>query len=243
MLIIKNLSVKVADKLVVDGLNLAVGRGELAVLMGPNGSGKSSLAATLMGHPDYIITDGTIYLADQNITNLLPHERAKLGLFLAFQHPTAIAGLQVFTFLKTIYESCTGNVVSVPMFEELLSQNLALVGLHKSFIYRDVNSGFSGGEKKRFEILQFLLLQPRLAIIDEIDSGLDVDALKIVADIISVSKKNNPQLTIVLITHYNRVINLLQPDSVHIMQQGCLVKSGTVGLVKQIESSGYENLI
>jgi Fe-S cluster assembly ATP-binding protein len=242
LLKIKNLSVKIAGNLVLNNLNLEVNSGSFEILMGPNGSGKSSLAATLMGHPDYEIITGEIYLADQNITKLSTHERAKLGLFLAFQHPKAIAGLPVFSFLKTIYEAYTGNTIPVPEFENLLNKKLDLVGLDKSFVHREVNVGFSGGEKKRLEILQFLLLQPRLAMIDEIDSGLDVDALKLVANAINIAKQNNPRLTIILITHYNRIVDFLCPDNVHIMQQGKLVKSGDLLLVKQIETAGYEDL-
>ena len=242
MLIIKNLSVKIADKLVINQLNLEIKPGNCAILMGPNGSGKSSLAKTLMGHPDYEIISGEIFFKDQNITKLLVHERAKLGLFLAFQQPKSIAGLQVFNFLKTIYEAYTGQTLAVPEFENLIFQKLELVGLDRSFIYREVNTGFSGGEKKRFEILQFLLLQPDFAIIDEIDSGLDVDALKLISQALLIAKTQQPSLTILLITHYNRILNFLQPDRVHIMQHGQLTKSGDMALAKQIEINGYEGL-
>lgn len=242
MLVIKNLSVQVEDKLVISGLNLKINLGECAILMGPNGSGKSSLAKTLMGHPEYKIIDGEIIFKNQNITQSLTFERAKLGLFLAFQQPQSIAGLQVFNFLKTIYESYTGKTLSVIDFEELVFQKLEMVGLDKSFIYREVNTGFSGGEKKRFEILQFLLLQPDFAIIDEVDSGLDVDALTLVAQAFAIVKKHQPGLTILLITHYNRIVNLLQPDSVHIMQKGHLAESGNISLANKIELYGYERL-
>lgn len=243
MLSIKNLSVKVADTLVIDNCNLEIKNGVSAILMGPNGSGKSSLAKTLIGHPDYQIAHGEIYFKDYNITNWLPHERAKIGLFLAFQQPRAIAGLQVFNFLKTIYEAYTNITIGALDFHKLLLEKIELVGLDKSFIDREVNVGFSGGEKKRFEILQFLLLQPELAIIDEIDSGLDVDALKLVAQALLIAKKQRPNLTILLITHYNRILNFLHPEIVHIMQQGKIIKSGNMNLVKQIELHGYENLI
>lgn len=242
MLSIKNLAVQIAGKPVVDNVNLEIKAGELAILMGPNGSGKSSLAMVLMGHPDYTITAGAIYFNNQDITNLAVHERAKLGLFLAFQHPRAIAGLQVFSFLKTTYEVFTGKIMDVRDFENLLLKNLELVGLDKSFIYRDVNSGFSGGEKKSFEILQFLLLQPKLAIIDEIDSGLDIDALKLVAQAINFAKKKCPELSIILITHYSRIINFLEPETVYVMQHGKLVKSGDIFLANQIEQFGYDQI-
>lgn len=243
MLNIKNLNIKVSDHLVINEFDLQIKLGSCVVLMGPNGSGKSSLAKTLMGHPDYRVISGEIYFKDQNITTLLPHERAKLGIFLAFQQPSAIAGLQVFNFTKNIYEACTGKAISVPEFEILLLEKLNLVGLDRSFIYRDVNTGFSGGEKKRFEMLQCLLLQPKLAILDEIDSGLDIDALKLFSQIINLLRKKDPDFTILLITHYNRVLDFLQPDSVHIMQDGKLIRSGDFNLAKQIELNGYENLI
>lgn len=243
MLIIKNLCVQVENKLVIDRLNLEIQAGSSAILMGPNGSGKSSLAKTLMGHPDYKIISGQIYFKDHDITQSLPHERAKLGLFLAFQQPRSITGLQLFNFSKTIYEAYTGQIIGAPEFENLLLQKLELVGLDHSFMYREVNVGFSGGEKKRFEILQFLLLLPNFAIIDEIDSGLDIDALKLVAQALRIAKQARPDLTILLITHYNRILDFLQPDQVHIMSGGQLIKSGDIMLAKQIEMNGYENLV
>jgi Fe-S cluster assembly ATP-binding protein len=243
MLLIKNLTVQIANQIVIKDLTLAFSAGEIAVLMGPNGSGKSSLANTLMGHPDYEIVSGEIWFCERNITHLSPHERAKLGLFLAFQNPKAIPGLQVFSFLKTVYESYTGLNLAVLAFEELLALKLPLVGLSPAFMYRDVNSGFSGGETKRFEILQLLLLQPKLAIIDEIDSGLDIDALKLIADALCNAKLQNPELTIVLITHYRRILNFLQPQSVHIISGGQLIRSGEFDLVEMIEKVGYEKLV
>ena len=243
MLVIKNLSVKIADKLVLDNLCLSINAGSLDVLMGPNGSGKSSLAATIMGHPDYQVVAGTINFSGQDITQMLPHERAKLGLFLAFQNPIAIQGLQVFSFLKTIYEAYTGKNVLALEFESLLNKNLEIVGLNKSFMYRDVNDGFSGGERKRFEILQLILLKPKLAIIDEIDSGLDIDALKIIAQVLAFMQQDNPDLTIILITHYNRILSHLKPNLVHVLQAGKLIKSGGLALISQIEANGYEELL
>lgn len=237
------MTVQIAGKTVLQDVNLVVTASELAVLMGPNGSGKSSLAATLVGHPDYEVIAGEIIFNNLNITKLLPHERAKLGLFIAFQNPKAIPGLQVFSFLKTIYESYTGNVISVPDFEVLLDQNLNLVGLNKSFIYRDVNVGFSGGETKRFEILQLLLLQPKLIIIDEIDSGLDLDALKMIANALSVYHHNHSDAAIILITHYRRILDFLAPEVVHILSSGKLIKSGNLDLVTQLEQAGYDSFI
>ena len=227
----------------LDNLCLSINAGSLDVLMGPNGSGKSSLAATIMGHPDYQVVAGTINFSGQDITQMLPHERAKLGLFLAFQNPIAIQGLQVFSFLKTIYEAYTGKNVLALEFESLLNKNLEIVGLNKSFMYRDVNDGFSGGERKRFEILQLILLKPKLAIIDEIDSGLDIDALKIIAQVLAFMQQDNPDLTIILITHYNRILSHLKPNLVHVLQAGKLIKSGGLALISQIEANGYEELL
>lgn len=239
MLKINNLSASIVDKQILNQINLNISSGEQHILMGPNGSGKSSLAVCLMGHPDYKILAGQILFNDRDITNLPPHERARLGIFLAFQYPKAIPGLKVFSFLKTIYESFTGNVISVPDFEKLLNTNLEIVGIDKSFIHRDVNDGFSGGEKKRFEMLQLLLLKPKLAIIDEIDSGLDVDALKVVAEVINLCHQQNPNFTLILITHYQRILKYLKPDFVHILQKGKIVKTGGAELALQIEKSGY----
>ena len=240
LLKICGLSVKIEDKQVLNKINLNVSAGQQHILMGPNGSGKSSLATTLMGHPDFKVTDGQIKFGETDITNMAPNERAQLGIFLAFQYPKSISGLRVFSFLKTIYESFTNNSISVPDFEKLLDEKLELVGVDKSFIHRDVNDGFSGGEKKRFEMLQLLLLKPKLAIIDEIDSGLDVDALKIVADVINLCHKQDPNFTVILITHYQRILKYLNPNFVHILQGGKIVKSAGIELAQQVEKSGYE---
>lgn len=240
LLKICGLSVKIEDKQILNKINLNVSAGQQHVLMGPNGSGKSSLAATLMGHPDFEVVDGQIKFGEIDITNMAPNERAQLGIFLAFQYPKSIPGLKVFSFLKTIYESFTGGSISVPDFEKLLDENLKIVGVDKSFIHRDVNDGFSGGEKKRFEMLQLLLLKPKLAIIDEIDSGLDVDALKVVADVINLCHKQDPNFTVILITHYQRILKYLNPDFVHILQGGKIVKSAGIELAQQVEKSGYE---
>ena len=243
MLKIENLIVKVHDQLVIDNLNLEVATGKIDALMGPNGSGKSSLAMTLMGHPEYQLIAGKIIFNNIDITNFTIHDRAKLGFFLAFQHPQAISGLKVFSFLKTIYEAYTGQIISVPDFNNILLEKLELVGLGSCFLEREVNVGFSGGEKKRFEILQLLLLNPKIAIIDEIDSGLDIDALKLIANAIMQAKLENPDLIVLLITHYRRILNFLNLNQVHIMQQGKIVKSGNINLIEKLEQTGYENLI
>jgi len=241
LLNIADLVVQIDQKTVIDHLNLEIKSGDLVVLMGPNGSGKSSLALALMGHPDYELVFGKIIFNGQDITIMLQHERAKLGLFLAFQNPRAIPGLSVFDFLKTIYENYTGNLISVPELESLIYQNLELVGLNKNFINRDVNTGFSGGESKRFEILQLLLLKPKLAIIDEIDSGLDLDALKQIAQALNVCHQAG--MTILLITHYRRILNYLQPKKIEIVQAGKINKTGGLELIEMIENNGYEKLI
>lgn len=236
---IKNLTVQIDNKLVIEQLNLEVDFGSLHVLMGPNGSGKSSLAAVLMGHPSYQVLTGEIWFKGQNIVHLPVNERAKLGIFLAFQYPKSIPGLKVFNFLKTIYEANFGTSIAVPEFEKLLKSHFELIGLDQSFMHREVNTGFSGGERKRFEILQLLLMRPTLAIIDEIDSGLDVDALKEVANALKLYQEQHPEIAIILITHYQRILKYLQPGFVHIMQHGKIIKSGGAELVEQVEISGY----
>lgn len=240
MLKISNLNINVLDNLVIQDLNLAVLPGQVHAVMGPNGSGKSSLALALMGHPDYQIVSGEATFLTQDLLKLAVHERAKIGLFLAFQYPRSISGLKVFDFLKTIYESFRGGAISVADLDQKIQVGLELVGLNPSFKDRFVNDGFSGGEQKRFEILQLWLLQPKLAIIDEIDSGLDVDALKMVGQVLANCLQQNPQMSVILITHYQRILNYLKPDQVHILHRGKLIKSAGPELATQIEQSGYE---
>ncbi len=239
MLIINNLSVSIADTLVLKNLNLAVDAGSMHAIMGPNGSGKSSLALTIAGHPRYQINSGEIQFLKICINNLAPEKRAQMGLFLTFQNPYEIPGLNIFTFLMESYRALKGDIPDLHDFKARVIEALELVGLSNSFIDRNVNEGFSGGERKRFELAQLMLFKPRLAILDEIDSGLDVDAAKRVATSLNYFKQNNPDSSIILITHYQRILNTLAIDAVHIVMNGTLVQSGSIELACNIEQLGY----
>lgn len=242
MLYIDQLSVLVQQKQVINNLSCTILPGAMHALMGPNGSGKSSLALTLMGHPSYRITSGTIRFADTDITQLLPDKRARLGLFLAFQHPVEIPGVTVFNFLKESYYALHG-ATGMQEFQSVLYAAMDLLSIDHAFAYRKVNEGFSGGEKKRLELLQLVLFKPMLAILDEIDSGLDVDALKIVAQGIALAREQNPDMSILLITHYQRILDYITPDVVHVMQAGQIICSGDATLAQTIEQRGYDGLL
>ncbi len=253
MLKIQNLTVQINNQVILKNLNLQVQPGSVHALMGPNGSGKSTLAYTIMGHPSCQVTTGNLIFQDQDITDLAIDKRARLGIFLAFQYPQAVPGLKVFNFLKAAYEAfaseeIVGKVetndhksmgVSVLEFKQILDNALVTLGLNPELIDRDLNDGFSGGEKKRLEMLQLYLLQPKIAIIDEIDSGLDVDALKTVAQVLQACKDRDPEFTIILVTHYRRILEHLKPDFVHIVAHGELVASGTEELSHKIDTAGY----
>ena len=248
-LVIKNLHVEIEGKEIVKGVNLTIKEGEIHALMGPNGSGKTSMAYVLMGHPKYKVTKGEILFNGQNISSLSPDKRAKLGLFLGFQYPVEVSGVSLSNFLRTVYMSNNGQkkkdvgeeVLSVLEFREFLKQKLKELQMDESFANRYLNEGFSGGEKKRAEVLQMSILKPKIAIIDEADSGADVDALKVIANGISnVNKVDNTG--ILLITHYNRILHLLAPHYVHVMINGKIVKSGDKSLAEEIEENGYEVL-
>lgn len=242
MLNIKNFKIEVAGKVVVSDISMKIKAGETHVLMGPNGSGKSSLAYSLAGHPFYNVLAGTAELDKQNLLELTPDQRVKNGLFLAFQNPVSVEGVNVYTFLKLIYQANFPKKRLLPyQFKKKLKDYLQKLQMHESFLDRYLNEGFSGGEKKRMEILQLLVLEPKYAIFDEIDSGLDVDALKIVAQNISLVAKQQ-KIGILIITHYQRILKYFKPDHVHIMHHGKIVKSGGIELVSQIESEGYKNL-
>jgi Fe-S cluster assembly ATP-binding protein len=237
---INNLSVSVNSKELLHDINLQVDAGTIHAIMGPNGSGKSSLAYTLMGHPSYDITSGTILLDSLDITALAVHERARSGLFLSFQHPCEIPGVSVASFLKEAFIAITGTHIPVADFQTLLIERCKQLSIDPSFINRGLNDGFSGGEKKRLELLQLLLLRPRVAILDEIDSGLDIDSLKIVADGIALARTENPLLSIVLITHYQRILDYIVPDYVHVLCDGRLVTSGDARMALDVEARGYD---
>ncbi len=240
-LIVKDLHVKVEDKEIVRGLNLDIKQGEIVALMGPNGSGKSSLANVIMGNPKYNVTKGEIYYKDKNILELKPYERARLGLFLSFQYPAEVPGVPLANFLRTAYNSLNGSKISILDFKKLLEEKMDLLKIDKSFSTRYLNEGFSGGEKKRAEILQLAVLNPSLAICDETDSGLDITSLKIVAN--GINKLRNPEKSILLITHYNRILQYIKPNRVYLMINGKIVKEGNAELADEIEKDGYEKFI
>lgn len=238
---IKNLHISVEDEKIVKDLNLEIKPGEVHVIMGPNGSGKSTLANTLMGHPKYEATSGIILVDNIDITESEPDERAKAGLFLSMQYPPAIAGVTVSNFLRVAVESLSGEKQSPVDFYRMLQEKMKDLNIDVSFAKRYLNQGFSGGEKKKAEILQLSILDPKYAILDETDSGLDVDALKIVAE--GINRFHNKDKVILLITHYNRILEYIKPDYVHIMADGKIVKSGGAELAKEVESTGYEQFI
>ena len=239
---VKDLRVKIGDKEILKGISLEVDKGEVVALMGPNGSGKSTLAYALMGHPSYEITSGRIFLNGEDVTKASPDQRAKKGLFLSFQYPQEISGVSVSNFLRTAInakkESKNEKLISVMDFHKLLQEKMKLLKVDKSFALRYLNEGFSGGEKKRMEILQMAMLTPNIGILDETDSGLDIDALRTVAE--GVNSLKGPELGILLITHYQRILNYITPDKVHIVVAGKIVKSGGKELALEVEEKGYE---
>ena len=240
-LIIKDLHVSIDGKKILNGVDLVVRKGQVCALMGPNGSGKSTLAYTLMGHPRYTVDKGEAWYKGRNILEMPPDERAKLGVFLSFQYPQEIPGVSVSNFLRTAYNSVKSNKISVPDFVKLLREKMKMLKIDDSFSRRYLNEGFSGGEKKRAEILQLAVLQPEMAILDETDSGLDIDSLKIVAE--GVNTLLNPNFGALIITHYQRILNYITPDAVHIMVKGRIVKSGGKELAHELEAKGYDEII
>jgi Fe-S cluster assembly ATP-binding protein len=236
---IRDIHVTVEGKEVVKGVSLDVRPGEKHAIMGPNGSGKSSLASALAGHPSYEITSGEAWIDGRNLLELDATERSLAGLFLAFQYPMAIPGVTVANFLRTAVKArCNGDDSRLKNFRRELSEKFKLLDIDRTFATRYVNDGFSGGEKKRLEILQMAILKPRVAILDETDSGLDIDALKIVAGGINAS--STPSDGIILVTHYQRILNYVKPDRVHVMIDGRIVKSGGPELANQLEEQGYD---
>jgi Fe-S cluster assembly ATP-binding protein len=241
---IRNLHVKIEDKEILKGVDLSVKQGEVHALMGPNGTGKSTLAYTLMGHPSYDVTEGEVWFKGQNILELAPDERAHLGLFLAFQYPVSIPGVTVANFLRTALNSQRKAAnkedkgISIPEFRRLLKERMQLLKMDSSFAGRYLNEGFSGGEKKRAEVLQMATLNPEIAIMDETDSGLDIDALRIVSEGVNVLR--GPQLGVLVITHYQRILNYIKPDYVHIMMGGRIVETGGPELALHLEEQGYD---
>lgn len=243
-LLIENLHVKVGGKEILKGFNLEVSQGEVHALMGPNGTGKSTLAYAIMGHPRYEITSGRISIDDTNLLNLSPDERAHLGLFLAFQYPVSIPGVTLANFLRVALNARNkardpeDKGISILKFRKLLRAKMDMLKMDHAFAGRYLNEGFSGGEKKRAEILQMAVLEPRFAILDETDSGLDIDALRIVSE--GVNTLGGSNLGVLVITHYQRMLNYIKPDYVHIMYDGRIVESGQAELALKLEESGYD---
>jgi Fe-S cluster assembly ATP-binding protein len=238
MLKIENLHVEVDGNEIVKGLDLVVDRGELHAIMGPNGSGKSTLANVLMGHPRYEVTEGSVTFEGEDVLELEPDERAKMGMFLAFQYPSEVPGVSVANFLRTAVNSVRDEELSPMEMYKLLQEKMAVMRMDPKFAERYLNEGFSGGEKKRNEILQMLMLEPKLAIMDETDSGLDIDALQVVAR--GVNEMRGPDFSAVVITHYQRILRYIEPDRVHVMLDGRLVTSGGKELAEELEEKGYD---
>jgi Fe-S cluster assembly ATP-binding protein len=235
---IHDLHVSVEGKEILKGLTLTVPAGEVHAIMGPNGSGKSTLASTLMGHPKYVVMSGTATYNGQDILSLSPDERSKLGLFLSFQYPMEIAGVSLGNFLRTAVNARRTTPLAVGEFYALMQQKVKMLGMSEEFITRGVNEGLSGGEKKRAEIVQMAMLEPSMAILDETDSGLDIDALKIVAQ--GVNALRSPERGMLVITHYQRLLNYITPDVVHVLIDGKIVKTGGPEVALELEESGYE---
>jgi Fe-S cluster assembly ATP-binding protein len=241
---IRNLHVNVEGNEILRGVDLSVNQGEIHALMGPNGTGKSTLAYTLMGHPFYQVTEGEVWFKGQNILELEPDERAHLGLFLAFQYPVSIPGVSVANFLRTAInarrkaQDPEDKGISVPEFRRMLKDRMSMLRMDHQFAGRYLNEGFSGGEKKRAEVLQMAMLQPEIAVMDETDSGLDIDALRIVSD--GVNALRGPELGVLVITHYQRILNYIKPDYVHIMLGGRVVETGGPELAMHLEEQGYD---
>lgn len=237
---IKNLSVQIADRTILNNLSLSVPKGEVHAIMGPNGTGKSTLAKALAGHEDYAITGGKAILDGENMVGLEPDEIARAGLFLAFQYPSEIPGVSIANFIRAALQAREekGAPFDAPAYYKRLYAAMDSLGIDRSFTSRSVNEGFSGGEKKRCEILQMMMLEPSFAIMDETDSGLDIDALKIVAE--GVNRMRGPERGFLVITHYQRLLNYIEPDVVHVMWDGRIVRSGGKELALQLEEQGYD---
>lgn len=239
-LLIEDLHVSVDGKEILKGVNLKVRQGEIHAIMGPNGAGKSTLSQVIMGHPKYLVTKGDIRLDRESILGMSPDKRARKGLFMSFQYPSEVPGVSIASFLRTAYNSVTGKEIPVLEFQKLVNEKLEMLNVPKDFIKRGLNEGFSGGEKKKCEIVQMAVLNPKIAILDETDSGLDIDALRIVSE--SINKIASGNMGVVLITHYNRILKYINPEFVHVMSDGKIVKSGTNILASQVEEKGYTSI-
>jgi Fe-S cluster assembly ATP-binding protein len=237
---VRGLRASVEGKEILKGIDLTVRQGETHALMGPNGSGKSTLANVIMGRPGYEVTDGRILFKGEDVAELTVDERARRGLFLAMQYPVEVPGVSVVNFLRTAYKSVKGDEISALAFRKHMKDKMAMLGVEDAMVNRYVNQGFSGGEKKRNEILQLAVLEPEIAILDETDSGLDIDSLKQVAT--GVAQLVGPDLGVLLVTHYQRILNYITPDHVHVMMQGRIVRSGGKELAHELEQKGYEEI-
>src|SRR5512143_3062710 len=237
---VRDLHATVEGKEILRGIDLVVRQGEIHALMGPNGSGKSTLSNVIMGRPGYVVTGGQVVFNGEDITALTPDERAKRGLFLAMQYPTEIPGVSVVNFLRTAYQSIKGTQVSALEFRRHMKSQMDRLGIEDAMVQRYVNQGFSGGEKKRNEVLQLAVLEPSIALLDETDSGLDIDSLKLVAE--SVNELVGPDLGVLVITHYQRMLNYITPQRVHVMMKGRIVRSGGPELSHELEDKGYEGI-
>ena len=238
---LENIKATIDDKQILNGIDLEIKPGEIHAIMGPNGSGKSTLAHVIMGHPAYEVTGGSITLAGTDLLELAPDERARQRIFLAFQYPFEVEGLPLKDFLRTAYNAWyagTDKQIGIKAFNALLEEKMALLKLDRSFVERSLNVGCSGGEKKQAEMLQMAVLQPRIAILDEIDSGLDIDALKIVSE--GVNSLRNEERAIILVTHYQRLLDYIKPDHVHVLSDGKIIKSGGPDLALELEEKGYD---
>ncbi len=243
LLSIRNLSINISDKKIISKFNLNINNQEIHAIMGPNGSGKSTLAYSIMGHPKYKITSGKIFYKEKNISSLSVEKRAKQGIFLSFQNPLEIQGLNYFSFLKSSYNSVFDSKTSSLKFNEFVKEKMIYLKMPNNFLSRDLNVGFSGGEKKRAEILQLNLISPTLAILDETDSGLDIDSLKLVCKSINLLKKEKKEFSAIIITHYKKILDYLNPDFVHVMYDGKIIKSGDKSFANYIEKNGFSKII
>jgi Fe-S cluster assembly ATP-binding protein len=237
---VRGLKASVEGKEILKGIDLVVHQGETHAIMGPNGSGKSTLANVVMGRPGYVLTGGKVIFKGEDITGLTADERAKRGLFLAMQYPVEVPGVSVVNFLRTAYTAVKGGQTSALAFRKHMKEKMEILGVEDAMVARYVNQGFSGGEKKRNEILQLAVLEPQIAILDETDSGLDIDSLRTVAT--GVAQLVGPDLGVLLITHYQRILNYITPDFVHVMIDGRIVKEGGKELAQELEAKGYEGI-
>ncbi len=242
LLEVRGLAAKIGDRNILKGIDLTVRAGEVHAIMGPNGSGKSTFAKVLSGHPSHEVTGGEVLFEGRNLLELAPEERARAGLFLGFQYPIEVPGVTNSAFLRLAYNTVLGTRGKEELdpleFDDLVREKMKLLDIDPSFLARSLNAGFSGGEKKRNEILQMALLEPKLAVLDETDSGLDIDALRVVAN--GINKLHTPDNGIVLVTHYQRMLNYIVPDYVHVMEGGRIIRTGDKSLALELEARGYD---